>query len=229
VKRLAGLLLLVPQLAFAQAEPAPENYVPPAERGQPQAAGGELPKLPPDLPRWMIAVSARMALPVGTPPADLPNIGLGGGVTVHRALVPLGRWLRFGVGFDFAYDRVFKDLGIYGTAQLAHATFAGVGVFDALIGPGQRVRPFIGIGGGLSLGDFENPTTKKDVPSESVVEPLGLVHLTAGLGVRVYQSFEVGVHYEVNFTFSSTQGGMPPRPLFQPGFAELALDLGFRF
>jgi hypothetical protein len=222
------IAILVPALAFAQAEPAPEEYVPPAQRLVPgQPGGGPSFKLPPDQPRWNITVAPRLTLALGTLPGGLPHVGLGGGVQVHRALVALGRVLRFGVGFDFAYDRVFHDTST-GTQELAHATFAGVLVLDALVGPGQRVRPFVAVGGGLSVGNYEAPVGI-NAPSVSLVEPLGLVHLSAGLQVRTWESFELGVHAEGNLTFSSTTAGMPPVQVFSPGFVAIALDFGFRF
>jgi hypothetical protein len=214
---------------YAQAEPAPESYVPPSSRqipGQPQE-GGDSWRLPPEEPKWHIAIAPRLAIRLGNAPDGTPLLGLGGGVQIHRALVPLGRVLRFGVGFDFAYDRVFRSADV-GTQQLAHATFAGVLVFDALVGPSERLRPFLAVGGGLSVGNYEDPATPTHLGA-SIAEALGLVHLSLGLSARVYQSFTLGVHAEANLTFSSTTAGAPPVAVFQPGFLEVALDFGFRF
>jgi len=214
--------------AFAQAEPAPESYVPPSKRQLPgQPREGDAWKLDPDQPRWRIAVAPRLVIRLGDAPAGTARIGLGGGVQVHRALLALGRVLRFGVGFDFAYDRVFRSVDL-GTQQLAHATFAAVLVLDALVGPQERLRPFVAVGGGLSVGSYQDPSAPPPTPN-SIAEALGLVHLSAGLSARVIQSFELGAHAEANLTFSSTTAGMPPVAVFQPGFLEVVLDLGFRF
>lgn len=219
--------------AFAQAEPAPESYVPPTQRNQPNGPGeGGKWRLDPEQPRWHIFVAPRLVLPLSTMPNGLPSVGLGGGVQVHRALVPIGRVLRFGVGFDFAYDRIFGSADP-NPNNVSHATFAAVLVFDALVGPDERLRPFVALGGGLSVGSFQftagTSMSAPGAPSQSISEALGLVHISAGLQARVYQSFCLGVHGETNITFSSTTGGVPPVALFQPGFAEVVLDLGFRF
>jgi len=61
------------------------------------------------------------------------------------------------------------------------------------------------------------------------VAALGLVQLSLGVGVRVWGSFELGLHGEFDFTFSNVTVGDPPKPVFQPGLFALGLDLGFRF
>jgi hypothetical protein len=217
------------RVAHAQAEPAPEEYVPPSQRGLPNQYSHEPINfhLPDDQPKWRIAVAPRLAIRLGDAPDGTPLVGPGGGVQIHRALVALGHTLRFGLGFDFGYDRVFHDTDT-GTQQLAHATFAAVLVFDALVGPGQRVRPFFAAGGGLSVGNYEAPVAVGQ-KAESLIEALGLVHLSLGFAVRTWQSLELGLHAETNLTFSSTSVGMPPVQIFQPGFVEVALDIGFRF
>lgn len=226
--------------ARAQAEPAPEGYIPPGKSAPlpptatttpPPSATGE-PGAPPYVkpeppPLWHVAAGPRMAVRLGSGPPKLPVIGYGGGVNISRALVPFGR-LRFGVGFDFAYDRIFRDLAapLVGSQELSHATFAAVAVVDGLFG---RVRPFFEAGGGLSVGDYNNPEVAAGAKAESAIEALGLIHLALGLGVRVWESFEIGLRGELNLTFSSTQLGTPPQPVFAPGLFDLALDLGFRF
>ena len=227
-------LMFLPALAWAQAEPAPEDYVPPYKRGLPPERANEPEgpaQLPQTVPKWHIAVAPRMVVRLGDAPPGLPTIGLGGGVQVARALWPLGRTLRFGVGFDFAYDRLFHDKAApaTGTQFLSHATFAAVAIVDALVGKDGRVRPYLGVGGGLSVAAYEDPPPQAGLKGVSEVAALGLVHLTLGLGVRTWESFEIGVHGEVDFTFSDTTVGTPPKPIFQPGLFALALDLGFRF
>jgi hypothetical protein len=227
------LTLAFTRLAHAQAEPAPEDYVPPQKRGLPPEPGPGssegLPRLPEAIPRWHLAVAPRMAVRLGDGPPQLPVVGLGGGVQVARALVPLGRVVRFGVGFDFAYDRVYRDerAPASGTQFLSHATFAAVGVFDALVGPGARVRPYLALGGGLSVAAYADPAAQPKAINE--VAALGLLHAALGVGVRVWESFELGLHGEVDLTFSDTNVGDPPKPIFQPGLFALALDVGFRF
>ena len=232
---LAGLAWLATGLASpsvrAQAEPAPEDYVPPKERNLPpeERTPKEPEPLARELPKWHLAVAPRLVLSLGVPDG-LPAAGLGGGIGIARALLQLGQWLRLGAGFDFAFDRLSSDINRPSQADrsLSHASFALVAVLDALVGPGRRLRPYVAAGGGLSVGSYfarATPTT----PTVDLVEALGLIHVAAGLGVRVYEGFEVGLHGELNATFSSTRTGSPPQPVFQPGLFELALDLGFRF
>jgi hypothetical protein len=220
------LAMALPSTVLAQAEPAPEGYVPPSQRqipGQPRE--GDSWKLDPNQPKWVISVAPRLALVLGPTTMAVPSIGPGGGVSVHRALLRLGSALRLGVGFDFAYDRVYHGDS---SEQLAHATFAGVVVLDALVGPADRLRPYLAVGGGVSVGDYEDAMAPVGTP-RSLTEALGLVHLKTGLAVRVIQTFELGAHVEANLTFSGTTAGAPPVQVFQPGFLEVALDFGFRF
>jgi hypothetical protein len=252
MRRAAGLSLIVaalgavavPSPARAQAEQAPPDYVPPgapaAEPGQPAPATpvqpgiadpGSSPAPPPPAwdaqPKWHIAIGPRMAVQLGDGPVGLPRIGYGGGVQVVRALVPLKR-LRFGVGVDFAYDRIYRDKVApeSGTQFLSHASFAALGVFDGLFG---RVRPWLALGGGLSVASYEDPPAFVGAKGSSELAAVGLVHVGLGLGVRIYESFELGLRGDFNFTFSDVRVGTPSRQPFQPGLFALGLDLGFRF
>lgn len=243
--RLCALVLaiaLCPALAHAQAEPAPENYVPPgrttplpptslhgetpesAPAGEPGAPPAAAPAPP---PKWHIAAGPRMAVRLGDGPAKLPVIGYGGGVNLARTLLPFGRF-RLGVGFDFAYDWIFRDLAapFSGSQYVSHASFAAVGVLDGLFG---RVRPFLEVGGGLSVASYADPSAPMNTPAFGTIAAVGLVHLALGLGVRVWETFEIGLRGDFNFTFSSTEVGTPPAPAFQPGLFALGLDLGFLF
>jgi hypothetical protein len=169
-------------------------------------------------------MAPRFVVRIGDGPVGLPRFGVGAGVRAARALLPLGGHVRIGVGLDVAYDRIAQDLSSPSRAQLSlsHTSFAGAAIFDALLG---RARPFVAIGGGLSIGTFGGT-------SGQLVEALGLVHAAAGVGVRVYRSFELGVHGEVDATFSSTTAvgsSGPPAKVFQPGLFAAGVDLGFRF
>jgi hypothetical protein len=131
----------------------------------------------------------------GSAPADIPVLGYGGGVSMVRALLPFGRIFRLGVGADVAYDR------LPGPHQfVAHATFAALAVVDAQVGPQKRVRPWLGVGGGISAAQYQltdpNPARSKDIFSAA-----GLVRLALGFGVRVWRSFDIGLRGELDFTF----------------------------
>jgi hypothetical protein len=119
-------LLLAPALARAQAEPAPPGYVPPGQH-EPAAQ-------PPSPYKWHVAVDARLAVPLGTMPPDLAPVGYGAGVQITRALVDVGR-MRFGVGGDFAYQRIPDSTSDH---FLSHMTFAALAVLDGWC---DRLRP----------------------------------------------------------------------------------------
>jgi hypothetical protein len=168
-------------------------------------------------------------LPIGDAPAGL-TVGYGGGVRLHAALLPLGP-LRFGVGVQFAYDRLSRDkpgASVTSTTQaLSHATFAALAILDGLFG---RLRPWVGIGGGFSVAGYDDPSVNGSPPMPvHLATVVPLVQVAAGLGVQVYESFEIGLRTDVNLTFSSAAAGQPPRTVFEPGLATLSLDLGFRF
>jgi hypothetical protein len=115
---------------------------------------------------------------------------------------------------------------VNGEQFVAHATFAVRAVLDGIFG---RLRPWLALGGGLSVADYQAPVSTSLPTGAGAVGPAGLVQIVAGLAVAVYDSFEVGLHGEMDLTFSSQTADMPPREPFSPGFGVLALDLGFRF
>jgi hypothetical protein len=205
--------LLLPALARAQAEPAPPGYVPPGKRE---------PEPPPPSPlRWHIAANARLAVPLGTTPPNLAPVGYGGGVQVTRALVDVGR-MRFGIGGDFAYQRVPHASDEF----LAHTTFAALAVLDGIYG---RLRPWLAAGVGLSVAQYRKPATV-DMPTATDVDTvLPLVEAGLGLDIEVYRGIDIGLAGEFDFTFSSLTVGAPPVHAFQPGLFSTRLGLGFRF
>jgi hypothetical protein len=211
-----------PTSAWAQAEPAPPGYVPP---------GKHKPEEPTPSPlKWHVAVDARLAVPMATTTTGLPPVGWGAGVALSRALVEFGR-MRFGVGADFAYQRVQHDKQTtipFGPTQqfLSHMTFAGLLVLDGILG---RVRPWLAAGAGLSVAQYRDPPAdamKMDVNANAVVP---LVQLGLGLGVELRHNVDLGVGGQFDLTFSSLSVGAPPQQPFQPGLFSVRLDLGFRF
>jgi hypothetical protein len=214
--------------AFAQAEPAPESYRPPHEPGmpQPEPPSGPTREEQAKQPKWHIAVAPHLNFLLGDRVPDLPLLGYGGGIQVARALIPIGR-ARFGVGADFGYDRFQHDLKTSsftsGTQFVAHATFAAMAVLDGIAG---RVRPWLALGGGLSVANYESPATVSDPKGASLVGVAGLVKVAAGVGVEVYQGFELGLRADYDATLSSKS--VNGTSVWQPGFFSLGLDLGFR-
>jgi hypothetical protein len=221
--------------AWAQAEPAPPDYVPPAQRGLPARGEPSRPSRPPpppskpitpefrDIPqRYELAASARLTFRIGDGPDGLPQLGFGGGVRFHAALVRLGR-VRLGVGAHFAYDKISRDTSSIivapTTQQLTHATFAAVAVADALL---WRLRPWVAAGGGFSVASYTEPAAMPGAMPIDDQSVLGLATVAGGCTLDVYEGFELGVHADALFTFSSA-------PWFSPGVVGLALDAGFRF
>jgi hypothetical protein len=215
--------------AFGQAEPAPESYRPPHQPGmpQPEPPSGPTREEQAKQPKWHIAIAPHLNFLLGQRVPDLPLLGYGGGVQVARALVPFGR-ARFGVGADFGYDRfqheVKTSMFSSGTQFVGHATFAAMAVLDGIIG---RVRPWLAVGGGFSVANYENPATATNPKGNSIVGAAGLVKVGAGVGVVVYEGIELGLRADYDATLSSK--AVNGTNIWQPGFMSLALDLGYRF
>lgn len=208
-----ALTLLLPALARAQAEPAPPEYVPPGHRE---------PEPPPPSPyKWHIAAHARLAVPLGATPPNLAPVGYGGGVQITRALVDVGR-MRFGLGGDFAYQRIPHANDEF----LSHMTFAALAVLDGIFG---RVRPWIAAGAGLSVGEYRKPATEQMPIAIDVNTVTPLVEGALGLDVMIARNVDIGVAAELDLTFSSLTVGAPPVQAFQPGLFSVRLGIGFRF
>jgi hypothetical protein len=173
-------------------------------------------------PKWNVSVKPRLVVLLGEGPPGLPLVGYGGGVSIGRALATVRR-IRFGLAAAFAYDRVSRSDDLGHDQSLSHASFAIAAQFDAIF---NRLRPFLTLGGGFSVGTWQDTFGPDFVSDVSVA---GLVQIGAGLAVRVYDQLELGLRSEVDFTFSPTQVGAPPVNVYQPGLFALSLDIGFRF
>jgi hypothetical protein len=218
---LVAALAIVPSLAHAQAEPAPESYVPP---------GHERPPPPPSPYRWHVGVDADLVVPLAPLPPSLPQYGWGAGVQLQRALVDLGR-LRFGLGATFAYRRVQHDktsMLPYADNQqfMSHMTFAGLLILDGIFG---RMHPWLGAGAGVSVAQYRDPAVTASTTSVDIQSVLPLVQIALGLDVEVWKRIEVGLAGELDPTFSSTAVGTPPVKMFAPGLFVLRAGVGFRF
>lgn len=206
-------LSLIPTLAWAQAEPAPPEYVPP---------GRHEPEPPPPSPlKWHLAANARLVVPLGSTPPDLAPVGWGGGVQLTRALIDLGR-MRFGVGGDFAYQRIQHSSDEF----LSHMTFAALLVLDGIFG---RVRPWVTAGAGISVAEYRKPATEVMPMAINVDAVVPLVQLALGLDVELARNVDIGVGGALDLTFSSLTVGAPPVQAFQPGLFSARLGIGFRF
>jgi hypothetical protein len=210
---LIACLLVAPALARAQAEPAPPEYVPP---------GHQEPAPPPPSPfKWHISANARLAVPLGTMPPNLAPVGYGGGVQISRALVEAGR-MRFGVGGDFAYQRIPHASDEF----LSHMTFAALAVLDGWFG---RVRPWIALGAGLSVAEYRKPATEQMPVAIDVNTVTPLIEGALGLDVEIARNVDIGIGGELDLTFTSLTVGAPPVQAFQPGLFSVRLGIGFRF
>jgi hypothetical protein len=202
--------------------------------GEPNESGanGAMPNRPPKppLPAWNLAVAPRLSVLLGDSAAGIPNVGYGAAVRLHGAFLPLGP-LRLGAGIQFAYDRFARDKpgASFGstTQLLSHASFAAIAILDAIFG---RARPWVGLGGGFSVAEYQDPTVQGSPPvAVSLVTVVPMVTIAFGVGVRLYRGFELGLRGDVDVMFSSQAAGTPPRTVFSPGVFGLSLDLGFRF
>jgi hypothetical protein len=206
-------LLLAPALARAQAEPAPEGYVPPGQT--------EPPPPPPSPYKWHLAANARLAVPLAAMPPDLSPVGYGGGVQLTRALIDVGR-MRLGIGGDFAYQRIPRASDEY----LSHTTFAALVVLDGIFG---RVRPWMTVGAGLSVGQYRKPATPVMPIQTDIDTVLPLVQVALGLDIELARNVDLGLGAGLDLTFSTLTVGAPPVQAFQPGLFSARLGVGFRF
>jgi hypothetical protein len=214
----AALAAVAPATARAQAEPAPEGYIPP---------GKTEPEPPPPSPlKWHIGADGRAPIAFRTPPG-LPSVGWGAGAQVTRALVDLRR-IRFGAGLDFGYARFSNEFVVRQpdqTHHLAHMTFAAIAVFDAIVG---RLRPWFTAGVGLSAAWYYLPQTATN-PVVDIQTVVPVVQLELGLSVEVWRGIDIGVAGHLDLTFSSLSVGSPPLAVFDGGFFSPKLQVGFRF
>jgi hypothetical protein len=215
-RALALVVALVPSLAWAQAEPAPEDYVPPGRtKPLPPPPPPESPQGPEAPPKWHVAIAPHLTVRFGSAPMNIPTIGYGAGVSFVRALVPFAGAARFGIGADFTYDRFPGD-----ATWVAHAGFVGMLVVDALVGPQKRIRPWAGAGAGISAAQYRvdvgTAAMRKDIFSAA-----GLVRVGLGLSGRVWRWLELGLHGELDFTFGQTE--------LTTSWFSAALDLGSSF
>jgi hypothetical protein len=218
---LVATVVIAPARAWAQAEAAPPEYVPP---------GHEKPPPPPSPYKWHIAVEAELVAPIGARPSSLPPVGWGASVQLSRALVDVGR-LRFGLGASFAYHRVQDDIKStipFGNVQqyLAHMTFAGLLVLDGIFG---RLHPWLGAGAGVSVAQYSLPPSSPSDSGVSLQEVVPLIQIALGLDVEIYKRVEITLAAELDPTFSSRAVGTPPRTPFAPGLFVVRHGVGFRF
>ena len=205
--------------AWAQAEPAPPGYVPP---------GHHEPEAPPPSPlKWRIAADGRIPIP-WREPQSLPSVGWGAGVQITRALVDIGR-IRFGVGADFGYSRISTSPSVSVpdlSEHLAEMTFAGLFVFDAIVG---AVRPWFAAGAGIVVGWYFQPNPNPMQPPTDAQTVLPLVTLELGISYAVYKGIDIGLAAHLDLTFSSLSVGIPPFRVFDGGIFAPRIQLGFRF
>ena len=226
----------VAPVLLAQAEPAPDDYVPP---GHSRPDSGEGPPVKPYPKPWLITVDASLPFTLGTVSPTLPPVGWGAGLSIGRALLNYGH-LRLGIGAQFAYQRVqhekhsqvvFGDL----TQSLANTTFAGMLFVDEIFG---RVRPWFNIGGGFSVAQYFDPDITGSTQNVTAVAVVPLLQIAAGVSVEITRGNELGLGGHFDLTFSDIDRG-PPVPtgqsstpvhtVFAPGLVSVRLQLGFRF
>jgi hypothetical protein len=223
-------------IVLAQAEPAPDDYVPPGHSRPDESEG---PPVKPYPKPWLLTLDASLPFTLGTVSPTLPPVGWGASLSIARALLNFGR-LRLGIGAQFGYQRlqhekhsevVFGDL----TQSVADTTFAGMLFADGIFG---RVRPWFDIGGGFAVAQYFDPGTdglQQDVRANAVVP---LLQIAAGFGIYITRGIELGLAGHFDLTFSDVDRGEPVdagktptsvHTVFAPGLVSLRLQLGFRF
>jgi hypothetical protein len=227
------------KLLLAQAEPAPDDYVPPGHSRPDPTTVPQRTSLHP----WVVALEANLVLKLSTISPALPPVGWGAGVTITRAIANFGH-MRFGFGGQFGYQRI-EHLKVthgldadgnnqtlnFGEQFQANTTFAALLVLDGIFG---RVRPFFDAGAGLSVAQYYDPTTVAERQTINDTDVIGLITLAAGVAVEITRGIEIGVAGHFDFLISSrkeppAETTTPAYSVFSPGIFSVRLQLGFRF
>ena len=155
-------------------------------------------------------------------PPNLSPVGYGGGVQLTRALVDVGR-MRLGVGGDFAYQRIPRASDEY----LSHTTFAALLVLDGIFG---RVRPWLGVGAGLSVAQYRKPRHARHARRIDVDTVAGARRRSPSASTSRSPATSTSASAPASTsTFSSLDRRHPPVQAFQPGLFSARLGVGFRF
>ncbi len=221
--------------AYAQAEVAPDSYVPPP--GVPISTDPRDVAAEQEARRrlWIIALQPRLVVALGDGGGSgLPRVGFGGGVSVGRALFVRGR-TRLGLGFGFGYERYQHEtkpapsfqMGDT-TQSLSHASFSVDVRLDGLVF-GGRVRPWASLGPAMSIASYADVQSDGNPSGVSETAILPALRAAVGLGVEVGSGIEVGARGEWLATFTSPAVGTPQVRPFSPGNFSLGIDVGFRF
>jgi len=192
---------------FAQAEPAPAP--PPAVTPPPPPPPPVLmPEEPAGPPVWALGVTIGGAYRVGQAASDAPPaLGLAFSTFAGGRYATL-EWLELGLQASFSYQRytrtvTFKqmvrpgvEMDTTGDRQLSTGDFVAAQTFTGVVG---RWRPWVSVGGGVSLDHFTSPEPRY-APGESR-QTLPLVQAGAGFHLEVAPQTDAGLQLDYAHLF----------------------------
>ena len=201
--------LPAPVALWAQAEPAPPSAIEPADPGS--ATNGGAAATPDDLkgdfvppaPPFFAEVAFRLTQRPGADPG--PKLGVGIGLTLGGRWAELWRLVELSIALDFAYAHHRADVqGVRllpngqeetfdGQRLSSENTFGALQRFSLLL---PLVRPWVGVGTGLSLGYFSSDETVFRPGGARALRPYG--HFAGGVALplagQTYLDLRVDYH-----------------------------------
>jgi hypothetical protein len=200
---------------FAQAEPAPPPAVAPPAPPPPPLV---LPEEPPEPPVWALGLTIGGGYRLKPAAADAPPaLGLAFSTFVGRRYAALGRHLELGGAAAFSFQRYARtvkfprmvapgmEVQVDGDRQLSTGEFVASQTLTAVFG---RWRPWLAVGGGVSIGHFTSPETRYR-PGESR-RVLPVVQGGAGFHLEVAPQTDAGLQLDYAHLFEPayvTEGG----------------------
>ncbi|HXU79783.1 MAG TPA: hypothetical protein VN914_00180 [Polyangia bacterium] len=205
---------LVLVMFFVQAEPAPPPAVTPPPPAPPPVIA---PEETPEPPVWALGLTIGGGYRVGKAAKDVPPaLGLAFSTFAGRRYAALGR-IELGVSASFYYQRyarivTFKkmvspgmEVDAQGDRLLSTGEFAASQTLTVVLG---RYRPWLAVGGGVSIDHFTSPETRYR-PGESR-RTLPLVLGAAGFHLEVAPQTDAGLQLDYAHLFEptfTTEGG----------------------
>jgi hypothetical protein len=200
---------------FSQAEPAPAP--PPAVTPPPPRPSPPLirePEEPEEPPPWALGLTIGGAYRLAPSSTDVPpGLGLAFSTFAGRRYLTLGTRLELGVLASFSYQRFNRTVKVTEPINpddptrtitldrprtLSTGDFVAAQTFTLVLG---RLRPWVALGGGLSLGHFATEETRYR-PGES--RPLlGFLQASAGFHLEVAPQTDGGLQVDFGHPFAS--------------------------
>jgi hypothetical protein len=187
----------------------------------------------------MVGVQLRFAYRfTGEGPTLRPTEGFSLGASLQRRYLRIAEVVDLGAGLDLFYDRFAE--GVLGSAPdasgaeqsfdgqrlLTETSFALLQTVSLNLGP---VRPWLGLGGGLTIAYFSSPEQELRPGSTSAVQPLARAGIGADIPLRGRAAVGVRADYSYLFTQPTftTQAGQTFRPF--GNLFDVGIGLLYRF